>query len=152
MNTWDPPQAPPPPGFGTPATRQSGGAVPRILAWVVDAVILTAMTFVLTSLLGLVHLNGLGFILSLLLGLGYWTYCWGSARGQTVGDRLLHLRVVNANGGPLGYLFAFLRGLLVHLSFGICLIPAIVSLIMIAVTERHQAIHDLILGTTVVDA
>jgi uncharacterized RDD family membrane protein YckC len=41
---------------------------------------------------------------------------------------------------------------LVDLSFAVCLVPAIVSLIMMAVTEKHQALHDLILGTTVVNA
>ncbi|MGH7912179.1 MAG: RDD family protein, partial [Candidatus Dormibacteraceae bacterium] len=78
-------------------------------------------------------------------------YCWGSS-GQTLGYRVMHIRAVNASGGKLGYGMAFVRGLLVDLSFAICLIPAIVSLIMIAATEKHQAIHDLILGTAVVEA
>ncbi len=64
----------------------------------------------------------------------------------------MHIRTVSMSGEQLGYGSAFLRGLLVDLSFAICLVPAIISLIMMAVTEKHQALHDLILGTTVVNA
>lgn len=121
------------------------------MAWVIDWVILTVVAVVLTGLFSLVHITGLGLLVSVAVALAYWTYFWGST-GQSPGYRVVGIRTVTLSGEPLGYTWAFLRGLAVTLSLCFCIVPAVVSLIMMAVTERHQVIHDLILGTAVVGA
>jgi len=152
MGTWDPPPATQGPfRFGTAGTGQPASVVARIVGWVIDWVILWVITGLVAWVFSLLHLGTVGWVLSALISLGYWTYFWGST-GQTPGYRVMHMRAVTVSGEPLGYGYAFLRGLLVNLSFAICLVPAIVSLIMLAATEKHQALHDLILGTTVVNA
>lgn len=151
MGTWDAPPAQGPFRFGVAGTGQPASIVARIVAWVIDWVIQGVVIAIVTWLFSLVHVTGWGGLLSAIISLGYWTYFWG-ATGQTPGYRVLRIRAVTLSGEPLGYGYAFLRGLLVNLSFAICLVPAIISLIMMAATAKHQALHDLILGTTVVNA
>lgn len=151
MGTWEAPPTQGPFRFGATGVGQPASVVSRVVAFVIDWVIIAVAAFVVSFIFGLVHLDAVGRLLGIAVSLGYWTYFWGST-GQTLGNRVMHIRTVTMSGEQLGYGWAFLRGLLVDLSFAICIVPAIVSLIMMAVTEKHQALHDLILGTTVVNA
>jgi uncharacterized RDD family membrane protein YckC len=151
MGSWDAPPTQGPLRFGVTGAGQPASVLGRIVAFAIDWVIIAVAAWVVTWIFSLVHLGGLGWLLSAAISLGYWTYFWGST-GQTLGYRVMHIRAVTMSGEQLGYGWAFLRGALVDLSFAVCLVPAIVSLIMMAVTEKHQALHDLILGTTVVNA
>lgn len=150
--SWNaPPRTPGPFGLGVAGSGQQATVLSRIVAWIIDWVILGVITLVVTSVLSLLHLGGPGAILSGVISLAYWTYFWGST-GQTLGYRVMRIRAVTVSGEPLGYGLALLRGLLVNLSLAICIVPAVISLVMMAATPRHQAIHDLILATTVVGA
>lgn len=151
MGSWDAPPTQGPFRFGVTGAGQPASVVGRIVAFVIDWVIIWVVGVVVTWIFSLLHLSVVGWLLSAAVSLGYWTYFWGST-GQTLGNRVMHIRTVTMSGEQLGYGWAFARGLLVDLSFAFCLIPAIISLIMMAVTEKHQALHDLILGTTVVNA
>ncbi len=151
MGTWDAPPTQGPFRFGMAGTGQSASVVARIVAFVIDWLIQTVAIAVISFVFGLLHVTGFGWLLSAAVSLAYWTYFWGST-GQTPGYRVMRIRAVTLAGEPLGYGYAFLRGLLINFSFAICLLPAIVSLVMMAATEKHQALHDLILGTTVVNA
>ena len=177
MGTWDPPPPPnspqtpqtpappptsgygdppssgyqaPPPGFGAPAgSGQLASGVDRLVAWIIDWVILIVVGAIIGFIFSAIKLPTIGSILSAIVGLAYLTFFYGGT-GQTVGYRVMHIRVVSGQGGPLGYGLGFLRALLVEISFAVCLIPAIVSLIMIFATEKHGALHDLILGQQVI--
>jgi uncharacterized RDD family membrane protein YckC len=151
MGTWDAPPTQDPFRVGGTGPGQAASTLGRIVAFVIDWVIIAFVAWLVTLIFSLIHLSGVGALLGAAVSLGYWTYFWGST-GQTIGNRVMHIRTVTMSGDQLGYGSAFLRGLLVDLSFAICLVPAIISLIMMAVTEKHQALHDLILGTTVVNA
>lgn len=152
MGTWDaPPTQQGPFRTGVSGAGQPASVLSRVVAFIIDWLILLVVGWVVSLVLALIHLAPVGWSLSTLISLAYWTYFWGST-GQTLGYRVMRVRAVTMSGEQLGYGWAFLRGLLVNLSFAICLVPAIVSLIMMAVTEKHQALHDLILGTTVVNA
>jgi uncharacterized RDD family membrane protein YckC len=64
--------------------------------------------------------------------------------GATVGHRLFGLRVVEiATGRPPGLLTSFAR----YFAKGACLGPSLAPII--AITRRHQGIHDLLCGTVV---
>lgn len=151
MGTWDAPPTQGPFRFGVAGTGQPASVLARVVAFLIDWLIQAVVIAVVTWLFSLLHITGLGGLLSAAVSLAYWTYFWGST-GQTPGYRVMRVRAVTLSGEPLGYGYAFLRGLLVNLSFAICLVPALISLIMMAATEKHQALHDLILGTTVVNA
>jgi len=99
----------------------------------------------------------------------YFTWFW-SHGGQTVALKAWHLRVVDAQGRPLGELRALARYVLswlwfmpallaAHLSglrsitevFG-CLLAGVLAYLLVArLNPRRQFLHDLICGTQVVD-
>jgi len=152
MGTWDaPPTQQGPFRFGVAGAGQPASVLARVVAFVIDWVIIWVVALIVTFVTSLVHLGVLGGLLSAAVSLAYWTYFWGST-GQTLGYRVMHIRAVTQSGEQLGYGWAFMRGLLVDLSFALCAIPAIISLIMMATTEKRQALHDLVLGTAVVNA
>ena len=90
------------------------GPVPRALAWAIDLGLRLAVLFFLSMVLGLLGGFGQGLWMALMFGV-VWIYpialeaLWN---GQTVGKRALGLRVVSADGGPLGWLPAITRNLL----------------------------------------
>jgi uncharacterized RDD family membrane protein YckC len=71
----------------------------RILAGIIDAVIVGIITGILRVVLG-----NAGQALGLVVGLAYTTYLEGGASGQSIGKRVMGLRVVDAQtGGSIGY-------------------------------------------------
>jgi uncharacterized RDD family membrane protein YckC len=78
----------------------------------------------------------------------YWTLQEALWSGQTLGKRALHLRVVDASGGPITTGQALIRNLLRLVDF----LPAYYAIGMVAVfaTARNQRLGDLAAGTVVV--
>lgn len=94
------------------------GPVARFLAWMVDLVCIMALVSIMGTVLGLVRLISgnlaaaaatLGYFL---IGIGYGIACEWNWRGQTVGKRLLRLRVVDAEGLRLQFHQIVTRNLL----------------------------------------
>jgi uncharacterized RDD family membrane protein YckC len=159
--------APPPPiaasSARAPAARAATGEpaefLPRLLAYLIDAAILTAVsvvimvpTAVIAGLLGrrvpilALLLSGVGYLLVLAVCIGYPVYFWAN-RGATPGKKFLKLRVVRVDGvDPIGYAKAFLR-LVGYMASGFILY---IGFLMILFTERKQGLHDMIAGTLVV--
>lgn len=94
------------------------GPVTRFLAWIVDLVCIgVAMTAFgwLTSLLGLLSWNIAGAVTAIgyfMISIGYGIACEWGWRGQTVGKRVLRLRVVDAEGMRLQFNQVVTRNLL----------------------------------------
>ena len=94
------------------------GPVPRFLAWFIDAAcIAVAMSLlgVLVGLLGVLSANLAGAFYALaffVVSIGYGIFFEWSWRGQTVGKRLLRLRVVDAEGLRLQFNQIVVRNLL----------------------------------------
>jgi uncharacterized RDD family membrane protein YckC len=90
------------PGVGGAGSVQSGPRASfglRLVAAIIDGVLLGIIGAILTAIVGQV----LGSALNLLLGLGYYSYLEGSPSGQTVGKRAMSIRVIDfAGGGPIG--------------------------------------------------
>ncbi|HZX76088.1 RDD family protein [Lysobacter sp.] len=92
----------------------AAGPVPRALAWTLDFLIRAVAMSVAGMVLGLLGRSGAGFY-AVVLFLVYWFYpvlfeaMWN---GRTPGKRALGLRVISANGAPVGWLAAFTRNLL----------------------------------------
>lgn len=92
----------------------ASGPVPRALAWLIDLGVRLAVLMVVGMIFGL--MGGFGQGLSMVvMFLLYWVYpialeaLWN---GQTVGKRALGLRVVSADGAPVGWWPAITRNLL----------------------------------------
>jgi uncharacterized RDD family membrane protein YckC len=94
------------------------GPVARFLAWMVDLVCIMALVSIMGTVLGLVRLisgNLAGAAATLgyfLISIGYGIACEWNWRGQTVGKRLLRLRVVDAEGLRLQFHQIVTRNLL----------------------------------------
>lgn len=92
----------------------AAGALPRARAWAIDTLIRFALVFACTSALGLLGTTGLAMYLLLLFAV-LWGYpiafevLWN---GQTPGKKACGLRVVAADGTPVGWLASITRNLL----------------------------------------
>jgi uncharacterized RDD family membrane protein YckC len=153
---------PPPPsasyGYTAQATTALSGFWRRLGAYIIDAIILGVIGAVIQAIWGAItqastsDTTGAGVrggLIALVLYLIYFGYLW-SRNGQSIGYMALGIRVVRTDGSLLSLGAAVLRALLVYLSFALCLIPAIVSAIMIGTGSQKQAIHDMMVGTIVV--
>ncbi len=92
----------------------AAGPVPRALAWLIDLAIRVVALGVIGTLLGVLGKAGVGvyfiFVFALL-----WLYpvvFEALFDGQTPGKRALELRVVSADGAPVGWLASLVRNLL----------------------------------------
>jgi uncharacterized RDD family membrane protein YckC len=83
-------------------------------------------------------------LISFAITVGYFVYFWG--KGQTLGMRLFHLRVADANTGqPIGYGRAALR----YVGYLLSVIVCYIGLIWAAFDSRKQGWHDKIASTVV---
>ena len=117
----------------------------RAGAYIIDAIILGIIGNIIGSILRIdpTSTNGI----NLILGLVYFMYFWStSGHGQTLGMRVLNLRVVKTSGAELTYTDAVIRYVGLILSF-ICLL---IGVIWVAFDPEKQGWHDKIAGTYVV--
>lgn len=73
--------------------------------------------------------------------IGFWTW-----KGQTPGKMAMGIRIVAADGGPIGLGRAIIR----YLGFFVSAAILYLGFIMIAFDGRKQGLHDKIAGTFVV--
>jgi uncharacterized RDD family membrane protein YckC len=69
--------------------------------------------------------------------------------GETLGKRLLRIKVVKENGKPLTYVDAFVRTLL-RIVDG--MFAYLIGFIVIVATDKKQRVGDMAAGTIVVNA
>ena len=99
---------------GVPLQLPAAGPVPRALAWMIDIAIRGGILMVSAIILGVLGEAGMGVYAVLMFAL-MWLYpmlfevLWD---GRTPGKRAMGLRVIAANGAPIGWLAAFARNLL----------------------------------------
>jgi uncharacterized RDD family membrane protein YckC len=119
----------------------------RFVAIFIDGIIVGVVNSAIGAILGL-NTNGRSG-LQILLGLVYYTYFWSSASpwpGQTIGSKLLNLRVVRTDGSDLSISQALIRYVGFVIS-GICLG---IGFIWAAFDPNKQGWHDKIAGTYVI--
>lgn len=133
----------------------------RCLAWLVDATILFffwviayfVFSVLVSDVLGL--LQGLSGLVQTLLAVGifatqwmYWTLSEVFLHGQTLGKRLLGIRVVRMDGSPVGLYESAMRNLLRAVDF----LPAFYATgsISMLFTKQHRRLGDLLAGTLLV--
>jgi uncharacterized RDD family membrane protein YckC len=147
------PAPPPPPGYpGQPApgyTPPSGPSGPRasfgrrLVAYLVDGLILSVPYLVLWPALG----QTAAYVITLIIDLAYFGYFEGSPSGQTIGKRLLSIRVIDfQTGGPIGYPRALGRYLGKILSGIACLL----GYLWMLWDREKQTWHDKLVTSVVV--
>jgi len=135
------------------------GAVSRFAAYVIDLAVTTAVfSLALAAISYAVHVvtghqvswNKSGIVVAILFALWqflYFGYSW-AASGRTFGMALLGIRVVRADGLILDSRHAFLRALVLPLSF----LLFGLGFVGILVQREHRALQDLIAGSAVIYA
>jgi len=85
--------------------------------------------------------------IGLFLGLTllYELYCTGMA-GQTLGMRLVRIRVIGSRGRPPGAI----RGLVRVLAYGVSVLPGGLGWLWALFDREHRALHDHLAGTYVI--
>ena len=166
----EPPPAPPPQegSWATPVEPtgpapglQFGGYGGRLIAYIVDVILVSVIGAVISFFLaiiglvlaagGLDILAGATFVILFaaifLVSLGYFPWFWWRS-GQTPGMRLFRLRVVrDRDGGPISGGQAVLR----LIGFWINNVVLYLGWIWIFVDARRRGWHDLIAGTVVIE-
>jgi uncharacterized RDD family membrane protein YckC len=116
----------------------------RLLAWVVDTLVITALTVAVVPFTAFVGLFFLPF-LYLVLGFSYRvvTLSRGSA---TLGMRLMAIEMRDRDDEPFDLPTAFLHTLGYTVSLAMPLLQ-LISVVLMLSTERRQGLSDLVLGT-----
>ena len=137
-------------GALVPGMHSYAGFWIRFLAYVLDAIILQVFLYLFGMVLGLL-LGGsdavqiIATVFSFIVALGYEVFFIGKY-GATPGKMALKLKVIRADGLPIGYGLAAGRYLAKILSAMILMI----GYIMAAFDEQKRALHDRICDTRVV--
>ena len=119
----------------------------RVLAFIIDSIILYVVNLIVGVVLNPSTTGRSG--IQTLLGIIYFTYFWSASSlwpGQTVGDKLLNLRVIKTDGTDLTIVQAFIRYVGLVVSF----IVIFIGVIWVAFDPNKQGWHDKIAGTYVI--
>lgn len=126
----------------------------RVFAFLIDAVLIALMTilaYVVVAVFGVFTL-GLGWLLFPLLWPGvallYSAFSMGGPRSATIGMRTMGLEVRMLDGGRLNPGIAAVHAVLFYASVSI-LTPFV--LLVALFSDRKRLLHDLVLGTVVVN-
>ena len=149
--------APPPPVWDArpvgPEYVAYGGFWIRVVAYIIDAILLTIVCGVADRLLGVdifasdwKNYDPLANLISLAIGWLYFALLESSERGATVGKMAMGLRVVTSDGRRLSFMNATGRYFAKILSA----IILCIGFIMVAFTDKKRGLHDMIAGTLVI--
>lgn len=140
----------------TPAVQDVTGA--RIVAGIIDVILLAILFIVMSAIFGesesgdggfSANLSGAPFLLYILLSFGYY-FVMEWKLGQTVGKKLLNIKVASLDGQPLAPGQVALRTML-RIIDGLPFLY-IVGLICIIASKQKQRIGDMAARTVVVKA
>ena|SRR3989344_2005139 len=119
----------------------------RLLAYLIDAVTIGILNFIVFFVLSSAKLEVLATAVPVLIGWSYLVYMIGS-RGQTLGKMALNLKVIKLETGKNpDYVSAFIREVVGRLISGIVLALGYLWMIW---DPKKQGWHDKIAGTVVV--
>jgi len=132
---------------------RTAGPVPRALAYAIDASIRWGVYLVVLMVLTTTLSSVAGPLMLLLIFVGEWFYpvlfemFWS---GQTLGKRVVGLRVVNDDGTPVTWASSMLRNLLLSAD----MVPGtyLAGLVSSLVSTGHRRLGDLAAGTLVIHA
>ena len=119
----------------------------RVVAFIIDSIIVGVINAIVAAILSSNTTGRTG--IQTVLGIIYFSYFWSANSpwpGQTVGDKLLNLRVTRTDGSDLTIVQAFIRYVGLFISF----IVIFIGVIWVAFDPNKQGWHDKIAGTYVI--
>ncbi|MGB5558236.1 MAG: RDD family protein [Paracoccaceae bacterium] len=120
----------------------------RLLAFIVDSILIIVITVLLIPLTAFTALLYLGF-LGLVVSFAYRTLTLAS-RSATPGMRLMAIEFRNHRGERFDLGTAFVHTLLFTVSMSMVL-PQVISIILMLTTERRQGLSDMFMGTAAIN-
>lgn len=124
----------------------------RILAYVIDAVCIAVITFMVAAVATLLGAMTFGLLSPLfvliiaLIPLSYHTYLIGGPASATFGMRLMNVRMERANGEKPDYVVAFLHAAIFYLSVGV---TSSLILLVSLFNPRGRLLQDYLVDTVV---
>ena len=145
----------------TGSTQALAGWGARVGAYLLDSLILV-LPVVAVAVVAIVAAGGdedsgafavvgIAYLLGLVLPFVYFTVLHGGDRGQTYGKRALGIRVVDADGAPIGHGRAFGRYAITFL-FALFFLPLVLDYLWPLWDPKNQSLHDKVVGSFVVQA
>jgi uncharacterized RDD family membrane protein YckC len=148
------------------------GYWPRVGGWLIDAVIVWVVSYLVSIPLHNVdiarftitthtspgvtrtgHFSALEAVAEVAIVLVYGAIFCGSARGQTPGMMAVGVRAVDRDtGGRVGFARALWRGVFEYVLFIVLFVPWVVDMLFPLWDFRHQTLHDKVSRTVVVKA
>lgn len=127
---------------GTSTETVSADFGRRLVAWLIDAVIVGVPTFILMAILPLM----LVWLVALAGGVAYQVYFWTST-GQTIGKKAMGLKVVNAETGAL---LDTGGAVMRYVGYMVSAIPIYLGFLWVIWDPQHDGWHDKIAKTKVI--
>jgi uncharacterized RDD family membrane protein YckC len=129
------------------ATGAKAGFWIRTGAYILDAICLGIAGSILNGILRLEPTSSGNGLVNLLIGLVYFVALWSSTgHGQTLGMRVLNLKVIKTDGSELTYSQAAIRYVGLLISFA----ALAIGVIWVAFDADRQGWHDKIADTYVI--
>lgn len=142
-------------GFVRDRAERFGGVLGRrIVAHIIDSLIVYAAAALAVLILAFMNVLTLGLLAAPVIGLGvvvpvlYFAAFTGGPRAATPGMRLLKIELGAHAGGHPGYLQATLRTVLYYATIAV-LSPLV--LVVALFNDRRRALHDILSGTVVIN-
>ena len=127
----------------------SAGIGDRILAYIIDALVILAYFGILIFVFNLLSTNSLVINIALIIPVFlYHLLCEIFMNGQSIGKRQMKIKVVKLDGSSAGIGSYLLRWILRPID--ITLFSGGIAILSIAITRHNQRLGDLAAGTTVV--
>jgi uncharacterized RDD family membrane protein YckC len=147
-----------------PATGEKASVWIRVLAYIIDAIVVAVVANILGAIFFRGNTQG-SSALGIILSAAYFTWLWSASSpwpGQTLGMKLLNLKVIKTDGSLLAPSQAFIRWIGLVIPFLVSAIPVIglflvpllivIAVMWVALDPNKQGWHDKIAGTYVVRA
>ena len=139
---------------GVVFSQTLAGPVTRFLAWVIDLVCMSVVLIAINTIMGFAAFispdlaGALGVFFYFVVSIGYAMTLEWMWRGQTIGKRVLRLRVIDADGLRLQFSQVAIRNLLriVDLLPGLYLVGGVATLL----TRQAQRLGDVAANTVVI--
>jgi uncharacterized RDD family membrane protein YckC len=119
----------------------------RVVAFIIDSIIVGVVNAIIAAILSSSTSGRTG--IQTLLGIIYFTYFWSASSpwpGQTIGDKVLNLRVIRTDGSDLTIVQALIRYVGLVVSF----LVIFIGVIWVAFDPNKQGWADKIAGTYVI--
>ena len=129
------------------ATSNRAGFWIRTFAYIIDAIGVGIVSGAIAAIIGGGPTGTTSNGLNVLFGLAYFVYFWSAqGGGQTLGMRVLNLKVIRTDGSML----TITQGLIRYIGLFVSFICLAIGVIWVAFDADKQGWHDKIAGTYVI--